>query len=39
MAEQEERIMDEEKKLYRTWVRIGIYAGLAVSVIYPLCSG
>lgn len=36
IAEQEERILDEEKKIYRTWVRIGIYAGLAVSVIYPL---
>ena len=28
--------MSEEKELYRTWIRIGIYAGLAVSVIYPL---
>ena len=28
--------MEDEKKLYRTWVRIGIYAGLAVSAIYPL---
>ena len=28
--------MEDEKKLYRVWVRIGVYAGLAVSVIYPL---
>lgn len=28
--------MDDEKKIYRTWIRIGIYAGLAVSIIYPL---
>ena len=28
--------MENEKKLYRTWIRIGIYAGLAVSVIYPV---
>ncbi|UCE39881.1 MAG: hypothetical protein JSV17_10365 [Candidatus Aminicenantes bacterium] len=28
--------MDGDKTLYRTWVRMGIYAGLAVSVIYPL---
>ena len=28
--------MEDEKKLYRAWVRIGIYAGLAVSIIYPL---
>ena len=28
--------MNDEKTLYRTWIRIGIYAGLAVSVIYPV---
>jgi hypothetical protein len=28
--------MEDEKKLYRIWVRIGIYAGLAVSAVYPL---
>ena len=28
--------MDEEKRMDRTWIRIGVYAGLAVSVIYPL---
>ena len=28
--------MDDEKKIYRIWVRVGIYAGLAVSVVYPL---
>ncbi len=28
--------MEDEKKIYRTWVRLGVYAGLAVSVIYPL---
>jgi hypothetical protein len=28
--------MDDEKRIYITWIRIGIYAGLAVSVIYPL---
>jgi hypothetical protein len=28
--------MDEEKRLDRIWVRIGVYAGLAVSVSYPL---
>ena len=28
--------MENEKKLYRTWIRVGIYAGLAASVIYPV---
>ncbi len=28
--------MEDEKKIYRAWVRIGVYAGLTVSVIYPL---
>jgi len=28
--------MDDEKRIYRIWIRIGVYAGLAVSVIYPL---
>lgn len=28
--------MEEKKSNYRIWVRIGIYAGLAVSVIYPM---
>ena len=28
--------MDNEKTINRAWIRIGIYAGLAVSVIYPL---
>ena len=28
--------MSDEKSLTRTWVRIGIFAGLAASVIYPL---
>jgi hypothetical protein len=28
--------MTDEKKLYRTWVRLGIFAGLAASAIYPL---
>jgi len=28
--------MESGKKLYRTWIRVGIYAGFAVSVIYPL---
>jgi hypothetical protein len=28
--------MDEEKSMDRIWIRIGVYAGLAVSVIYPL---
>ena len=25
--------MDDDKNLYRTWVRLGIYAGLAISQI------
>jgi hypothetical protein len=28
--------MDDEKRIYKTWIRVGIYAGLAVSVVYPL---
>lgn len=28
--------MEDEKKIYRTWVRLGVYTGLAVSAIYPL---
>jgi len=28
--------IDNEKTINRAWIRIGIYAGLAVSVIYPL---
>jgi len=28
--------MDDEKRIYKTWIRLGIYAGFAVSVIYPL---
>lgn len=28
--------MGDEKSLYRTWVRVGIYAGLGASVVYPL---
>ena len=28
--------MDDEKRMDRIWIRIGVYAGLAVSVIYPL---
>jgi hypothetical protein len=28
--------MNDEKAIYKTWVRVGIYAGLAVAVIYPL---
>ena len=28
--------MDEVKSNYRIWVRMGIFAGLAVSVVYPL---
>jgi len=28
--------MDDERNIYRNWVRVGIYAGFAVSVIYPL---
>jgi len=28
--------MDEDKRIYRAWIRIGIFAGLAVSVVYPL---
>lgn len=36
MAKLEEKSMDDETRIYRTWIRIGIYAGLAVSVVYPL---
>jgi hypothetical protein len=28
--------MDEEKRMDRAWVRIGVYAGLAASIVYPL---
>jgi len=28
--------MDDEKRICKAWIRIGIYAGLAVSVVYPL---
>jgi len=28
--------VDDERRIYRTWVRVGIYAGLGVSVVYPL---
>jgi hypothetical protein len=28
--------VNDEKRIYRTWVRVGIYAGLGVNVIYPL---
>jgi hypothetical protein len=28
--------VEDEKRIYRTWIRVGIHAGLAVSVIYPL---
>lgn len=28
--------MADEKGFYKTWIKIGIYAGLAVSIVYPL---
>jgi hypothetical protein len=36
MAKLKENIMGDEKSLYRSWIRIGVYAGLGASVVYPL---
>lgn len=36
MPKLKEIIMGDEKALYRIWIRVGIYAGLGASVVYPL---